>query len=1168
MRWSKKSKSKVKILGLWNILKYTDRFKIGFIIFSVRPSNTPKSSSPPLHPILSTFYFLLSTFYFLLFTLHFSQAQNSVLSAGQWYKIGVTQTGVYKIDAPFLRRMGLNPSNINPQNLRLFGNGGAMLPQPNASPRPSDLTENAVFVKGEADGRFDEGDALWFFGESPHQIRYNTTENRLEHTLNLYSDTTFYFLQINAPVAGLRIATRAAGNNGSTVSTFDDYFFRERELLNRVQSGREWWGEAFTTNTRQEYTTDISGIVADSPFKITVASVAAAQVATRFLVNVNGQNLGEQSMGTVTTFRYDAKGQRTQKTYDGRFVGSPTRIAKTFTFDKAGQNTAEGYLDFYGLQVQRQLRLYDTPTVFQNLAAIGQDSVRYVVGQVSNQLQIWDITNILNPISQLFRINGNEAAFVASGRGLRRFVAFSESQLLAPVSWQRVANQNLRALATPEMLIITAPAWQRQAQRLADFRRQNDNMDVTVVSTFQVYNDFGSGQPDPTALRDLVKYLYDRQPEKLKYLLLFGDATFDFKNNMRAFSPLQMTYFVPTYQSRESSHPVLSYASDDYFGFLRNDEGLWEESHRGNHTLSIGIGRLPVKSVAEAETVVNKIIRYQSARSQGAWRQRLVFVADDGDANLHQQDADNLSKIMANQTALYDIRKIYVDAYPQIGTTNTRAPEVNQTINRHINQGALVVNYTGHGGTTIWADEQILTLEDLFSWRNLDNLPLIITATCEFGRYDNPAEVSGAELAVVNPRGGAIAMLTTARPVYASTNFMLNEAFYRVAFRLQNAQWPRLGDMIRLTKNNSLSGVFNRNFTLLGDPSLRLHYPDYEIDIATSDTLKAGKLVQLRGQIKQGDLPRNDFNGIATVTVFNKESQRLTNGTEGASKMPFTEYDTKIFEGSVSVVQGKFTVRFVVPQNIDPKIGKGRVQVYSIKNDSLADAAGANNQIWVGGRELLTNDNKPPILKMYLNDEQFVEGSEVNDSPRLIATISDDNGINIASDMLLTLNDTLSVRVNDFFSAAKDDFRQGVLRYAFQKLPVGSYHLRLKVADPYNNWAEGTLRFRVGEQLKLIKQAIVSPNPVISNARLNITLENEGDDVEIKWQIFDAKGNLIRNFEQNIYGADQELESFIWDATNHFTQPVPNGMYFYRLEIHSLTQNHTQSVGGKLIIMK
>ena len=1099
-------------------------------------------------------------------------AQNSVLSEGKIFKIGVTKTGIYRLDAAYLRQLGVDLANLNPKNLRLFGNGGAMLPQPNATPRPADLTENAVLVKGEADGRFDEGDALWFFGQSPHEIRFNALEKTLEHQLNLYSDTTFYFLQIGNN-AGLRLQNQRFGGSGVIINTYDEYVFREAELVNRVQSGREWWGDYFGTQTQQEFVFEMPGALANSPYRLTAATVAAAQVNTKFSFSLNGQTVGSQNMATVSTYRYDIKGQRTVQSYAGALALNSSRLRVGVAFDKAGQSTAEGYLDFVGLQIQRSLQQYENAIIFQNISTLQQDSVQYAIGKVSAALQVWDVTDGLRPRNQLFRINGQEAVFGAAGRSLRRFVAFTESQPLAPASGVAVANQNIRAAPTPDLLIVTAPRWQKQAQRLADFRKSHDNLEALVVTTAQVFNAFSSGRLDPTAIRDFAKHLNDRQPNRLKYLLLFGDASYDFKNNSQNQSAEQMADFVPTYESRESAQPVFSYSSDDFFGFLKPTDGQWAEDYGGNHSLDIGVGRLPAKTPEEAQTMVDKLLRYAQKGTHGRWRQRISFVADDGDGNIHQQDADDLTKIVAQNAPLYDIKKIYVDAFPQVITTATqRAPEVNSAIDRSINEGTFILNYTGHGSESVWAEEQILTLQDLFSWRSLNSLPLIVTATCEFGRFDNPNVVSGAELAVLSPRGGAIAMLTTARPVFANTNFLLNQAFYGAVFKPINGQMPRLGDVMKTTKNNSVSGVLNRNFTLLGDPSLRLNYPDYQVVVAANDTLKAGKLVKLTGEIRQENQLINTFNGTATVSIFDKPTPLQTKGTESAP-LRYTQFDSKLFEGQVSVQNGRFLVQFVVPKNIDYRLGSGRVSVYALSSDSLSDAAGGNNQILVGGSAPLATDNKPPAMQLYLNNEAFVDRSTVDENPLFMAKISDENGLNLSragvgQDMVLTLNDTLSLVVNDYFVSNQDDFRSGVIRFPFSQLPAGKYRLRLKIWDTYNNSTENTLKFTVEAQAAVLKSNLIFPNPFQDQATIQVGPLEVGDDLEVSVQIVDLSGKTVRSEVFTSYNANETWDVMTWNGTNQYRQNVAPGMYLVKLTARSLTTYKVQVLNNKLLYVR
>jgi Peptidase family C25 len=1106
--------------------------------------------------------------FFLLFTSPIF-AQNSVLAEGKFFKIGVTKTSVYRLNATFFRELGVNIAEINPRNLRLFGNGGGMLPQSNNASRPTNLTENAIWVKGEADGRFDESDAVLFFGQSPHEIIYNAAEKRLEHQLNAYSDTTFYFLQLGN-VPGLRLQNQQAGKSGAMLNTYDDYVFRETEAVNKIQSGREWWGEYFGSQVQQELIFEIQGVVGNAPFLLRAATVAAAQVNTKFSVLLNGQPVGSQSMATVSTYRYDLKGQRTLQNYAGTLAPETNRLRVGLTFDKAGQTSAEGYLDFVGVQFKRSLRRYDQPTIIQNLSSLGQDSVQYVVDQASAVLQIWDITDGLRPRNQLFRLNGAEATFGTDAKILRRFVLFAENQLQTPVVAAAMPNQNLRAAPTPELLIVTSGAWLAQAQRLANFRQTHDKLTTLVVTTAQVYNEFASGQPDPVAIRDFAKYLNDRQPNRLKYLLLFGDATYDFKNNSQLQDPSQMANLVPTYQSRESAQPVFSYSSDDFFGFLKPSDGVWNEDFSGNHLLDIGVGRLPAKTPDEARTMIDKLIRYTQKSASGRWQQRVTFVADDGDGNIHQQDADDLAALIGRTATAYDISKIYVDAFPQVvSSTLQRAPEVNRHIDQSVENGTLILNYTGHGGASIWAEEQILTLQDLLGWRNFNNMPLLVTATCEFGRFDDPNVVSGAELAVLSPRGGAIAALTTTRPVFANTNFLLNQAFYGSVFQSVDGQMPRLGDVMRLTKNNSLSGVLNRNFTLLGDPSMRLNYPENQVKITTNDTLKAGKLVTIKGEIRRQNQLLNNFNGTATVSVFDKETQFATKGTE-SSPMRYGQFDSKLFEGKATVQNGRFAVQFVVPKNIDYRLGKGRVSVHAMSADSLVNAAGGSNQVLVGGSDVLVADNKPPVMTLFLNNEDFKNGGEVNENPLFIAKISDENGLNlsragIGQDMRLTLNDTLALTMNDYFTANQDDFRAGVILFPFQQLPAGNHKLKLKVWDTYNNATEGTLDFRVLPSGKVLKNWVVFPNPFSDIATVQLSPMKEGDDLEMSMQIFDLSGKLVKAEKYDSYNTDNDWKAATWQGTDQYNQKVATGVYSLRLTVRSLVTQKVQIVLSKLL---
>lgn len=1095
----------------------------------------------------------------------------SVLATGTWIKLAVTQSGIYRIDAGKLREMGLDVAGLNPKNLQVYGNGGLMLPQSNALPRPADLVQNAIWVQGEEDNRFDGRDALYFYAEGPHVVRYDSLQKSFFHHTNAYSDSTYYYLTLGTQ-PGLRITiVNSAGRDGVAVSQFDDYWFHEEEAVNLLQSGREWWGEYLGLSGQLRIRADLPGVVPNSVALLRGAGIASAQVTTRLRWSVNGQSIGEQTQGPVSTYRYDLKAQRSEKSYPFT-VGSspPSTLDIGVEFDRNGQNNAQAYLDYVALQVKRQLRAYPTQQTYRFLPA-ADSSVTYLVKDIPADWQWWNISDPLHPkAASLVGTSDGTAKFTATeGRVMRTYLGFSASQGKEVLSWQKIANQNLHFLPVPELLIVVPTAWRNEAHRLAEFRQKNDGLTAAVVTTREVYNEFSSGKPDPTAIRDFARYLDQQKPGQLRYLLLFGDATYDYRNRHGNQSATQQQQWVPVYESRESLHPVFTYSSDDYFGFLNQDEGEWLENPAGDHALDIGVGRLPVKSREEARTVVDKLIHYGSSPlALGRWRNRISFVADDGDGNIHQQHADQLARQIQEG---FLTQRLFVDAFPHVNSPEgTKTPDLNAAIQQRINEGTLILNYTGHGGATGWAEEQILTLADMQAVRGYDNLPLLLTATCEFGRYDDPALVSGAELMVLSPRGAAIGALTTTRPVFSSTNFSLNRAFYEAL--ATGSPTDRLGDLMKSTKNNSLSGSLNRNFALLGDPSLKLAQAAYEVKWAGQpDTLNALKKVTLRGAIYQkGATPIVDtFSGTASVTVYDKPVRFRTQGT-GGPPQEYSELRTKLYDGQVTVRQGRFTVSFVVPRNIDYRPGMGRVSVYAIRSDSLADAAG-QLAIQVGGAAQNPVDQTPPQLVAYLNDSTFRDGQTVPARSVLWIRTFDESGISISSaglgqNLTAVLDDSATYVLNDYFRAQPDDHQRGIIRFPLDAVPPGAHTLRIKIWDNHTNSSEVTLRFIVARESGIqLTACALFPNPFKERLSFAIAHNRPEEDVELTIRLLSTSGQVIHTFSKMYYASETTLAGTIeLNGSSLFIGPKI-ALYLYDLQIRSIRDQSTFRQAGKLL---
>ena len=591
---------------------------------------------------------------------------------------------------------------------------------------------------------------------------------------------------------------------------------------------------------------------------------------------------------------------------------------------------------------------------------------------------------------------------------LKEFVAFSKTESnIIPANIESIANQNLTANTDAEFIIVTHPDFYNEAVRLANFRMQNDGITSKVVRLNQIYNEFSSGRQDPTAIRNYAKYLYDNG--NIKYLLLFGRGSYDYKNVIN-----NNTNFVPVYESKNSLHPLDSYTSDDYYGFMEDEEGQWLEENGGNHTMDIGIGRLPVTTVEIAKGVVDKIINYSSNPSTiGDWRNDVVLVADDGDFNLHQRQADELSVFIDTTFTAFNPNKFYLDAFPQIAkASGESAPAASKALDETVENGALIVNFTGHGGENGWMQEQVLDVVQIEKWDNINRLPLFVTATCEFGRHDDPRRISGGELVVTSAKGGGIAIVSTCRPVSSSSNFALNKAFYEVVYSKENGEYLRLGDIFRLTKNAStnlatdFNKVGNRNFSLLGDPTTRLSYPKKEIvitaindDISKQDTLKALSQIKLSGEIRSANnQPDTQFNGEVSFVIYDKKIAKTTLGNESAPFSYMTN-ENAIFRGSSSVTNGQFTLDFIVPKSISYDVGNGKINLYAFDYNSKDDANGSDIKLKIGSSDnsSTNNDVTGPEIKLFIGDSLNSNLNQVSHNTFLFAKLSDESGINISS---------------------------------------------------------------------------------------------------------------------------------------------------------------------------
>lgn len=1094
-----------------------------------------------------------------------ASGQSSVLSTGTWFKVGITETGIFKIDKNTLDALGV-PATVNPQKVKIYGNGvKGILPQRNSEDRPTDLLENAIFVSGQADGSFDNNDYILFYGIGPDKEVW--ADSGFEYEKNIYSDTSFYFIRIDGP-DGKRISSKEslAGTASLTVTSYDDFITFEEDETNLISSGRGWYGETMSSGESLSFSHQITGL--NSTIELIASVVSQSSENANFNIKAGSSTVGSIPISAIpdgpgTT--YSLKARQEVGTFN-----LPNTSAFNLEIDFDGNASGErGFIDFYFMTFKRNLRLYGNETDFRWIGNQGE-LIRYEVGNAAGST-IWDVTDPTNIQSQAYTVNSGRAVFQSQSSGIEEFVVFEGNDFPTPFIFGGVKNQNIRANSNVDGLIVTHPNFLEAANQLAQFHRDHDGLSIKVATTTQVYNEFSSGRQDVTAIRDFARHIYE-EGGSLKYLLLLGDCSYDYKDRIS-----NNTNFVPIYESRDSFHPVYSYSSDDYYGFFEDDEGEWEESEAGDHTLEIGVGRLPAKTPEEARAMVEKIIYYStSPNTLGKWKGEMTYVADDGDTNIHARHAEDLSELIDTTYAQYNVNKVLLDAFTQEASgSSEKSPQASAALKTRIKNGSFLVNYIGHGNERLWMEEEILTMTDIGELTNRNKLPIFVTATCEFGRFDDPIRVSGAEELLIMEQGGGIALLTTSRPVFASTNFSLNRAFHENVFRKEGGKNLRLGDIIRFTKNEGLEGRVNRNFTLLGDPMMLPAFPKLDIVIheiqSQLDTLSALEEVTYTGQIEQNGSIRTDFNGILAVGIFDLKQSFKTKGQESAP-YTYTLRSNAIFRGEASVVDGEFSFTFVVPKNISYQYQKGKMSLYAWDEETNIDAGGSSREVIIGGtNDNPTEDMAPPQIVAFMNDPSFVNGSVVGDSPLLIVQIQDESGITttrsgVVQGITLSLGDE-EINLNDFYTADRDSYQRGTVVYPLQNLAPGNYSATIKVWDTHNNAVETTIQFSVtDEAILFIYNPIAYPNPIQGSTTFSFEHDREDEDLSISLLIYSPKGEVISNRNILVENSQRNVEIH-WDAVTNGGESLRPGIYYSRLIIQSRLDGATKEITQKLVIV-
>lgn len=1097
-------------------------------------------------------------------------AASSALAEGRWVRISVEKNGIYKLTYAELRSMGFE----DPAKVSVHGYGGWPLAEDFSEPYVDDLPSVPVW-RG--------ADYLLFYGKGTTKWEYDTQSRTFIHTNNPYSTAGYYFVT-DATATNEAETVQNSTAAATRVTAYDDYLLHEQDLVSPSRSGRELFGEDFSSAQPRTITTfsSIPGITS-ADGKVTMRFISNVGSGTgRATLSIDRSELLSISIPANSDSHTSAIAGEQTVTWSGEKSEKPNVVV---TYNALHSNV---YLDYIRLQFQRTLKPYGAVTLFRSLASVDNAS-RFIVEGANENTLVFDVTD--GDLRQMeTSLSGSELSFTIPAGALREFALVQTNQSLpAPTLVGEVANQNLHGLEQQDMVIISPDALATQAERLAAAHREHDGLKVLVVSPQAIYNEFSSGTPDATAYRRFLKMFYDRSATAgtpPRFLLLFGDGIYDNRGVTSDVRGLNLSNMLLTYQS-QASLDASSYVTDDYFALLEDGSGLRLETDK----MCVGVGRFPVRTATEASQMVDKVLNYMENASEGRWKNNLTFVADDGSnadsyTTVHAEQADWLAEYIEENHPEFLTNKVYFDAYKR--DNSGTYPDVHNRIASLLKSGQLLINYVGHGSTTAWSDEYVWTQSDI-QQSTYTNLPVWVTATCDFTRFDAPATSAG-ESVFLNATSGGIALFTTTRVVYSSNNFSLNQALFANLFEKNNGVRRTLGEAMMETKR-SLRDRNKLNFILIGDPALTMVYPEYQARVTAIDgqpvgegetfSFKALARVTVEGEVLDANgALASDFSGSLYSTVLDSRDSITTLGNNIVGDSPrifqYEDYPNTIYVGQDSVRGGKFSFSFMVPKDISYSGKEGKLNLYAADSSTGDEAQGSFLDFVVGGTaDVAENDTiGPEIRQLYLNDTTFVEGGAVNATPYFVARVWDQSGVNmtgssVGHDIMLIIDSlsTKSYNLNDTYSLVAGTENEGLVQFSIPELEPGIHTAEFKIWDILNNSTSYVFTFEVKEGLKPnLIELYATPNPARDKVDFYLSHNRPESELTVTVMVYDMTGRFLWSTEKS--GSSELFKSYIvsWDLKDNGGRRVRPGIYLYRAAIRA-NGSKEATKANKLIVL-
>jgi hypothetical protein len=1102
---------------------------------------------------------------------------NSVLASGDWYRIEVKDDAIYRLDANALTSAGINLSQVDPRTIKIYGNGGLEVPQDITAARPVDLVENAIFVSGESDGRFDSGDYILFYGKSVRGWKYDPTTKTFSHYLNHYTESDYYWLTFGGtPGKRMTSLPSKTDQNAFAPQKFVGKLALEQEMIKTpVNSGLEWFGQSFgPKNNVAVIANKLDGLIPTDPIMYKFVFVSHADNYTSFTIEDNGVGLGSVSIPAI--IEGDIEGYYALKSGVLTFQGpgnlpdSRSLVRITYGFTSAD---AVGYLDWMEIFYSHD---YSALNDLLHFTSPDTDAViRYDLQNFStSNILVFNVTDysnvgmITNPT-----ISGGSLEFEAqqSHGSLSEYYAVGPKGYETPVGIQKMGNSNLHGFSDgAEFVIISHSDFLAQAQRLKEYREQPgpNQLNTYVANVQDIYDEFSGGVLDPTAIRDFLKYAYDNWNVKPKYVLLFGDGSYDYKNIVS-----QQKEWIPPYETLETLYQINSYCTDDYFAEISGNDQI----------VDLAVGRIPVQSADEARIVVDKIMAYEQSVLFDPWKNLITFVADDGltstgdDGSLHTGQAELLAEDYTPQE--FDKAKIYIVEYPTVnGAEGRRKPDAAKAIIDQINSGTLIINWTGHGNNEVWAHEWVFvastTIPQLV---NKDKLTFVVAATCDFGRYDTPDDRSATELLLIRENGGSIGTVTSTRAAYSPLNAAFNADFFtHLLARDSLRELGRLGDALFATKQTHYD-INDQKFHLFGDPTMRLCVPRYRGQIDSINGNPASIAVQLKalgkgrveGSIRKlDDSIWSDYNGNLLMTVYDSKQEVPVPIWPGFT---FTVPGGIIYKGENTIANGKFSGSFYVPKDISYENNNGRVTVYF--SNGTSDGAGYTENVVVGGTDsTVAPDLQGPTISIYLDSRSFRPGDLVGESPLLLIDYFDEHGINTASGGIghrleaFIDDQSTPIDLTDYYKGKSDSYQEGSVEYQLSNLADGEHAVTAKAWDVYNNSSTVQTTFVVASTSNLSLSDVFNyPNP-FAHATTFTFQQNQSSPIDVEIKIYTLAGRIIR-----VLRSSDVMDRFVrigWDGRDEDGDVLANGVYLYRVVAQTVDGEKSAQAIGKLSVLR